>query len=307
MDGLRRLWVEAGSQRREWDAEAALRRIKQVPSGPLRVIRLPAYYRAQPMSVWQRVARASIGAAAAAAVVAVGVTLSRTQPEPAPQAPAVFELSTTRGQRASLRLSDGSQVMLGPLSSIRYTAAPGGPRTVHLSGQALFTVTHDSARLFAVHTPHGTATDLGTQFVVRSYPGDSTMVVAVVEGEVSLRPVADTLAGRAAADSLLLRAGDRGRATAIGKLAIERGVDLDRYLAWSEGRLEFRSAPMRDVVAELARWYDLEIRLANGAVARRRLTASFNDESIDEVLRLIRASLDVRTERAGRVVTIGPH
>jgi transmembrane sensor len=195
--------------------------------------------------------------------------------------------------------------VLGPLSSIRYTAAPRGPRTVHLSGHALFTVTHDSARLFAVHTAHGTATDLGTQFVVRSYPGDSAVVVAVVEGEVSLRPGADTLSARPAADSLLLRPGDRGRATAAGTLAVERGVDVDRYLAWSEGRLEFRNAPMRDVIAELGRWYDLEIRLANGAIAGRRLTASFNDESIDEVLGLIRASLDVRTARAGRVVTIG--
>lgn len=300
VDSLRPLWTGAGAQRRDWDAESALRRIKQSPAEPARVIHLPAFYRDQPRSLRRRVTLLGIGAAAAAAIVAVVLGTPR---RPTAPAPAVFEVSTTRGQRASVNLSDGSKVVLGPLSNLRYTAAANGPRTVHLQGHALFTVIHDSTRRFTVHTTHGAATDLGTRFVVRDYPNDSSIVVAVVEGEVSLRGNNKSTAERAA-DTLLLVAGDRGEARANGLLTLERGADVGRDLAWSEGRLEFRSVPMRDVIVELARWYDLDIRLASAALRERRLTASFKDESIDEVLRLIRASLDVRVERQGKIVTI---
>jgi ferric-dicitrate binding protein FerR (iron transport regulator) len=299
--GLRQIWTEAPKLRRTWNAATALDRIKKRPSGPTRVIRLPAFYRVHPPSVWRRVTRAGIGLAAAVAIIVTSFAVNRV-PSPHKSATPIFEVSTARGQRASVDLSDGSTVTLGPMSSIRSTIDQAGSRTVHLVGQALFTVAHDSARLFIVRTTHGVVTDIGTRFVVRNYPSDTAVNVAVMEGEVALAPIAADKS--AATDPVRLGAGDRGFATMSGTLKVERRVDVTRELAWSEGRLEFRATPMRDVVKELGLWYSLEIRLGNGAIARRRLTASFRDESIDEVVRLMKASLDARIERAGNVLTI---
>ena len=298
VDQLRRLWAEAPSLRREWNTDSALERIKRRQSGPAKVIRLPAFYRAHAPQSWRRATQLGVAAAAAVAIVAAGMTMSRAAPPPRQSDQPAFEVSTTLGQRASAQLSDGSHVMLGPMSSIRYSSERNGSRTVHLTGQALFTVAHDSTRPFTVYTTHGVATDLGTRFVVRNYPGDSAIVVSVVEGKVSLRR------SMAATDSVLVEGGDRAMATGAGALAVERGVDVQRDLAWFEGRLEFRYTPMRDVVTELGRWYDVDIRLASNAIASQRLSASFRDESIDEVLRLIAASLAIRVERHGKIVTL---
>jgi len=175
---------------------------------------------------------------------------------------------------------------------------------VFLEGDAYFVVTHDPKRPFAVHTAYGTATDLGTRFGVRAYPSDSVLDVVVEEGKVSLSVRRDTRPPDSPPDSLVLTPGDLGRVTAAGRLTVEHVVALAGHLAWTEGRLEFRDTPLREVVVQLARWYDLEVRLADTGVGRRRLTASFKDEAAPEVLRLIAASLDLRVDRRGGAITL---
>jgi len=61
---------------------------------------------------------------------------------------------------------------------------------------------------------------------------------------------------------------------------------------------------MTEVAAALGRWYNLDVRLADAIVAQKRLTASFKEEPVSEVLRLIGATLDARIERHGNVATI---
>jgi transmembrane sensor len=85
---------------------------------------------------------------------------------------------------------------------------------------------------------------------------------------------------------------------------VSHGVDVDRYTAWTEGRLVFDGVPLRDAIAELGRWYDVDVRLADGALGARRLTAEVQGERLTEVLDAVAAALDLRYERAGRTVTL---
>src|SRR5213080_251846 len=57
--------------------------------------------------------------------------------------------------------------------------------------------------------------------------------------------------------------------------------------------------PLGDVVLTLERWYNVEIRLAESALAGRRLTATLQNEPIDLVLQRIALTLGLRVERAG--------
>lgn len=303
---LQQIWIEAGAPRQSWDADAALRRIRQAPVGPARVIRLPRFYREEPVARWRRVGQWAARVAAVLLIVAGGVWMSTRRLAPVPDAPPpTAEVATQRGQRASLRLPDGTQVTLGPSSTIRYAiASTRGPRAVYLEGDAYFVVTHDAERPFAVHTARGTATDLGTRFLVHAYPTDSAVDVVVAEGKVSLTARRDPGAPGSPRDSLVLLPGDLGRVTADDRLTAEHGVAVDHHLAWLDGRLELRDTPLRDAVVQLGRWYDLDVRLADSTIGRRRVTASFTDESAAEVLRLITASLNLRASQHGRVVTI---
>ena len=298
VEALRRVWAEAAVPHQEWDIEAALPRIMAGVSPA----RLESSRRTRP---WRWLNRTAL-AAAAAAVLAVGLALWRPAllQHRSIAAQTTREYVTPRGQYATLVLVDGTRITLAPLSRLRVPRdLTDATRDVYLDGQALFKVAHDAKRVFRVHTARAVATDLGTSFVVRAYADAPRVEVLVTEGLVSLAATPRTPAPPNAAPQLL-RPGDLGSVDAEGTLHTEHRVDPEAYTAWAEGRLVFRRAPLREVAAELSRWYDLEVRIADSAAAARRVTASFQDQPAPEVLRLIALSLELRYEQQGHTVIL---
>jgi transmembrane sensor len=276
--------------------------------------------------------RFASGLAAAAAFLVLGSALvwrletrsepSRSAAVAATDSVAFREFATARAQRAEIRLSDGTTVFLAPASRLRVPRAySGATREVALDGEAYFTVRHDSAHPFRVHTARSVTEDLGTKFSIRAYAGDSTVRVVVAEGKVALRAARElgVAAGRRPSSgsppsrntgSVAAIAGTEltARQVAVlwpsGRTNVRTVRDVDAYLAWTEGRLVFRNAPLRDVVVELGRWYALDIRLADPSLGARRLTSSFGDEPVSEVLHSLEVTLDLRATRTGDVVRL---
>jgi transmembrane sensor len=237
--------------------------------------------------------RVLVGALAAAALVialiGVGGVLRRT--------PQWREYATTAAQRLVVRLQDGTQVTIAPRSRVRYTTDYGtARRDLYLDGEAYFQVAPDSQRPLRVHTAASLTEDLGTAFVVRAYADQVATEVVVAEGRVALSRADTTAVPHSPA--LVLEARDLGRLEPRGVAAVRRGVDVGRYLAWTRGVLAFDGTPLGDVVRTLGRWYNVEIRLADSALATRRLTATFQNESIDQVLKRIGLTVGLRVERA---------
>jgi transmembrane sensor len=79
---------------------------------------------------------------------------------------------------------------------------------------------------------------------------------------------------------------------------------LDRYLAWTEGRLVFDDTPLTDVAEALERWYDLSIHFEDAALGKRRLTASFDSESAGEVLDAVALALGLSYRVDDRTVVL---
>src|SRR5436190_22391247 len=214
------------------------------------------------------------------------------------RAPQWKEYATAPAQRMVIRLQDGTQVTIAPKSRVRYTADYGAThRDLYLDGEAYFQVAPDSQRPLRVHTAGSLTEDLGTAFVVRAYADQIAIEVVVAEGRVALSRADTAAASRPPA--LVLEARDLGRLDASGVATRRRGVDVERQLAWTRGVLAFDGAPLGDVVRTLGRWYNVDIRLADSALAARRLTASFQNEPIDLVLHRIALTLGLRVERAG--------
>lgn len=131
------------------------------------------------------------------------------------------------------------------------------------------------------------------------------MRVVVAEGRVMLRvpPGPDSAGHR---DSLLLEPRDLGQLGHDGRLQQQHNVDVESYLAWREGRLVFRGTPLRDVLFQLATWYDIDIELGDSVLADRRFTASFRHETSDQVLSVLSVALGLRYERRGALILVQP-
>lgn len=240
---------------------------------------------------------------AAAAVVLIGGALVLPRLRSAGDVPeagmlaAASSVTTSAGERRTLRLPDGSLVTLGVSSTLRAREGYGeGPREVELTGEAFFTVTHDEAHPFRVIVNGTVVEDLGTEFAVRSYGTSAPIRVAVASGSVAVRR------GTTADTAVVLSPRDVATIAGSGEVAVQRGVNVEPFTAFASGRLIFTDAPLSDVADELVRWYGVEVRIADRALLERHLTSTFEGESLDEVLRIIGMTLDVRYSRNGNAV-----
>jgi transmembrane sensor len=172
----------------------------------------------------------------------------------------------TARERLAVTLSDGTQFVLAPASRLRVAAGYGiSSRDVVLDGEAFFTVVHDTKHPFAVHTARAVATDVGTAFDVRAYRDDPDTRVAVSTGQVSL---AGEHGQRA-----LLGASDLAIVGADGTMALSRRVDVNAITVWTAGTLAYRDVPARMVVADVARWYGLDLHV-DATLAAQQVTVT---------------------------------
>ena len=242
--------------------------------------------------------------AAAAAVLLVGGGLwwhsSQTRGYTNPPNAAAQTFATAVGKRDSVRLADGTRVVLAPESRLTMAMGYGEKvRELELTGEAYFDVRHDAARPFVVHAAGATIRDLGTTFTVRS-AGAQGVRVAVTSGSVSL--ASDQSPPNAA---VVLRPGDAGTLAANGQALVERGGAAEPDTAWTIGRLVFREAPISVVRSELRRWYGIDL-VVDSSFASRHLSVTFDGETPDRALEIIALSLGAQVQRQGSTATITP-
>lgn len=219
---------------------------------------------------------------------------------PAGDAGAVTVIVAARGEIEEAKLPDGTLVRLGAGSTFQFETAFSGPmRAVDLEGMAQFDVSHDPARPFVVRTGDATTTVLGTRFVVRAYPEVSRVEVAVAEGSVSLR------GGRGDQDAVI-NAGQVGTVSAKESPVVTPAASLDAYFGWTAGVLTIEDRPLKEVLAELERWYDAELEVRDPGLAARLITTTAGDAPLGNVIAGIVLALDARYEQRGDTIVLVP-
>ncbi len=236
---------------------------------------------------------------AAAAVIIVGGTILWQNLRRSEYNASGRTFATSVGERRQVVLNDGTKVLLGPTSRLVVARSDNDDRRlVSLDGIAYFSVIHDPAHPFTVKAGSISIQDVGTAFAVESDDSAGTRV-AVDSGSVAIGA-----ADQKHSVGAVLNARDRAVVDAQGVVAVERSVVTEDDLAWIQGRLIFRDAPLVLVGAELYRWYGVRLRVADSSLANLHLTASFSGEPVDRVLNVIALSLGARIERQGNVAIL---
>jgi transmembrane sensor len=283
--------MDRGASPPHLDVEAALARVHRrmdAPEAPGIPLRRPA-----PPSVAVPRWRTPVFRMAAMVVLLLGALFAWQALRGGDPRNPVQTYASGVGERDSVQLSDGTRVLLGPGSELTLAAGYGGrTREVELRGEAMFDVPHDDARPFTVRAGGARVRDIGTVFSVEADSGGGVRVV-VTDGAVALRAEAD-----AGGDEMVLRQGERGVLPEGGTRAQRTAATADD-LAWTRGELVFRDASITDVAAEVRRWFGVELRAGDAAVAGRRLTASFDGEDRDQVLQVIALALGAEMTMRG--------
>lgn len=96
-------------------------------------------------------------------------------------------VSTKAGERKSVTLPDGSQLLLNSSSTIQVPADFATKRNIYLTdGEVFFDVKHDPSRPFIIKSGPLTTQVLGTAFNIRAYREIRKMTVGVIRGKVGV-------------------------------------------------------------------------------------------------------------------------
>jgi transmembrane sensor len=126
--------------------------------------------------------------------------------------------------------------------------------------------------------------------------------VAVTAGKVAVRDAA----ALSDAPITLLARGDMVRVPLDGARAVTHGIDVDDALAWTRGRLVFHNAPVAEVLAELRRWYNMDVYIADPQLSGKHVTLAVNNESPAALVRALALVLEANVEWYDNTAVLTP-
>lgn len=185
-------------------------------------------------------------------------------------------------------LPDSTEVMLAANSSLRYDGKSFGKkdRRVEMGGKAFFKVRRDTTRQFVVSMRSTNVKVLGTAFQIDN--DEHATSVMVEHGKVSF-------SANGQEGELILTAGMVARYDEATRSLRMRGYGDVNDMSWATGVLKFRSVPLKDVVAKLNAYYGVQLALDDD-IADRRLTATFDNMKLIDVLDVINETLGVNLQ-----------
>lgn len=217
-----------------------------------------------------------------------------------PHTAAYIEKSNPYGQKSTFRLSDGSVIKLNSGSRLQFSEIfTETERRVILSGEAFFEVAHDPERPFIVQADGFSTTVLGTSFNIRAFQEDEEAVISVVTGRVQV--------ANNAGNSIVLTPAQEAVYDKEQNSLVRQPSQLERVLAWKENTLWFEKSTMQQVARELEKWYGLTVSFTSEEVRTCRLTGSFKNESLTNVLRSIKLSTGINYEKTENTVVFSGH
>lgn len=225
-----------------------------------------------------------------------GIAYQVAQEQADDKPPVYNTLTTPRGGKFTLTLSDGTVVTLDAASSITYPVVfTGKERRVEITGQAYFDVVHNAAKPFHVSAKGQLIEDLGTAFNVNAYPDDPFIKVTLVEGLVDVsneQEKASLVPGQQA----MVKDGE-------SKMRV-KVVNVEETIAWKNGWFIFHHENLQNIMKQAGRWYDAEI-VIDPALMNKKLGGNISRyKEISELLENLKLTggLDYRIE--GRKVTL---
>lgn len=194
-------------------------------------------------------------------------------------------VTTQKAEKKEIILEDNTKIILNSNSALSYPKHfKGDIREVVIKGEAFFDVTRNEQKPFVVTTNEGLKIRvLGTSFNVKSYPEDRKMETTLVTGKVKvIEEQKNTIVELSPSQkATYLKSED--------KMIVEH-VETKNYTSWKEGKLIYNDTPMREVIKDLERMYNLKFDVASNKILDYKYKGEFDNLKIDQILELFEIS-----------------
>lgn len=278
--GLLRAWEGTMQLNRmkHYDAEKALIRVNSI---------ITAQKKNRIFEVFQKVAAVLI-LPLIVAIFLFAINKSNKEKDPFV---AWHTLEIPAGMRSEFYLPDSTKVYLNSKSSLSYPLVfSDNMREVKLSGEAYFEVAENKEVPFIVNNGRINIEVTGTEFLATNYVHEELTEIVLLNGSINLFQGGYLTTKK---DIIQLNPGEKAFYKENNKNLVVEQVDSEKYIAWKAGMLMFREDPMPEVVRRLNRWYNVDIHLEGPELKDWTYTATFEDESLMQVLELLKISAPI--------------
>ena len=191
-------------------------------------------------------------------------------------------------------LPDGTEVVLNKGSVLQYAKKfRGNERKVVLEGEAYFDVVRNEKKAFVIDAEEMKVRVLGTSFYVNTLGMDNTMEVVLLSGSVQLDYNQS---------SMVLEPGEKAIVSkSSGEIEKQQNNDPN-LLAWKTKVLRFNNTPLSELVSVLEKVYNKDILIMNPDLLKCRITATFEGETFESVLQVIKSTLNITIRPNGNKI-----
>lgn len=190
-------------------------------------------------------------------------------------------VTVENGQKASVRLPDGSHVWLNSASELRYSPDFGKKnRTLQLVGEAYFDVKSNPENPFIVLTRDNLQVRAtGTKFNVKSYPNDELITSTLIEGKIEVNDLRQSEV-LAPYDQITYNA----KAMRFSKSHIDNSEEA---VFWMTNQFVFEKETLESIAKMLERMYNITVSFASPDIKEIQYSGKIKNNSMENVLNLI--------------------
>ena len=226
---------------------------------------------------------------------------------------------TKSGERKKITLPDGSTVLLNAQSSLSIGKEFNETcREVVLKGEAYFDVIHNKNKPFKVRTEEFNINVLGTAFNVKAYPDEISSEATLIRGIITMDAVngnGGTITLKPSQKVTFYKTNPVKDVKKASKpAATHPEITINHYTlikdstivetAWTQNRIEIYDLNFDEIKDVLEKWFNVEIRFTNAEVEKYRFTATFSQESIEQVMSALQKVENFKYEIKGNQIII---
>lgn len=195
-------------------------------------------------------------------------------------------------------LPDNSTITLNKGASLTYPKTfSKDNRIVSLSGEAFFEVTRNETKPFIVNLSQSNVEVLGTSFNINTNDDNKEIEVVVNTGKVRF-------SNASISESVILTKGEKGTLMKNNNM-ISKSFNNDvNVLAWKTRKIVFNDMELDKVIKTINSLYDAQISFSTDIGVNCNVTVSFENQSLEAVLSVLKLTLNLEYKKSGDVIEI---
>ncbi len=212
----------------------------------------------------------------------------------------LVEYTAPYGSKTSLKLIDGSHVLLNAGTTLKYDQQFGiRNRDIELSGEAYFEVAKNKDLPFMVNAKEMSVMALGTRFNVKAYPEETTVETILLEGSVKLQN-----RGVGEKRSILLKPDQKAVFNSVDKDFSVSVINDASEVSWITDKWVIKNTKLGEFAKLLERCYNIDFTFSDERIKEYEFGGTIKDETIEQVLTAISYSAPLKYKIINKHVTL---